>query len=379
MTPARHYTIRTKKRRIKTGRLFFLLAICAFLFTILFSVRLFSTLSAIQDTAEWVKKLPVPAPGEREHILLYSVSDSGQNALVTGLVLASYKAGEKINAILIPADTLIEVDGIGFMRLSQVYAHGQKEALIKAVSKFLSVSIHSFLEINENFLPLAIDKTGPLTMSAGRSIQNGKDVLSLLHAEGLTPEEQLEYRRELLSAIGGRVVSGNAVAKLRTFYQVSPLISTSLSWRKLLSTTEMYKSSSYPDSVSLWPLAGKEEVQSDGSYWLADTEAIPIMVMMLKGETANLTREQVRVEVLNGSGTRGVAATVSDRLRKENYHVVRAGNADRFDYETTQVVFSSAGMEVAKEIAAMITGAQLVKQELDPGVHVRVIIGKNYK
>lgn len=57
--------------------------------------------------------------------------------------------------------------------------------------------------------------------------------------------------------------------------------------------------------------------------------------------TSGLERSNLDVAVLNGSGEAGAATKVSDALKKLGYNVVSFGNADNFDYETTEIQVKS--------------------------------------
>lgn len=53
--------------------------------------------------------------------------------------------------------------------------------------------------------------------------------------------------------------------------------------------------------------------------------------------TPELAREDIRIRVLNGSGTAGKATDVRDILRDAGYSDILTGNADSFDYEQTEI------------------------------------------
>ncbi|NHZ85798.1 MAG: hypothetical protein GWP19_07945, partial [Planctomycetia bacterium] len=46
----------------------------------------------------------------------------------------------------------------------------------------------------------------------------------------------------------------------------------------------------------------------------------------------------IKVEVLNGCGEKGIAAKIADFLRTEHIDVVRSENADNFEYERTTLI-----------------------------------------
>jgi anionic cell wall polymer biosynthesis LytR-Cps2A-Psr (LCP) family protein len=374
------YTVKTKRRKIKTGRILFLLVLCLFLATVLFSVRFINVLNSLQDTSPWTTLLPVPNDGEREHAILYTVSDREGDGLITELSLAAYHPQKKdIRVIHIPTDTLIDVEGHGFIHIDQVYSVGGPQLTLQSITTLLGVPIHYFIEINEDFLPTAIDRVNGVSLPSEITLVNGSDLLSLLHEEGLTASQSLERRRHVLTAVASSVMQSNALQKLKYLSSLSPLVSTNLSWRKLLSTMDSLKNVEFKDSTRVIPLPGTEEIQTNGRYWLVDTSQIPLLVAWLDDDITGMPRAQITVEVLNGCGIKGIATEVADMLTAEGFKVLKIGNADRYDYDVSRVISRTDNVDGAKEIAVLIPGAQLLKEELESEAVVTVIIGKNYK
>jgi len=380
MAKARYYTVRTKRHKIKTGRLLFLLALCALLLSILFSVRLLGSLNAIQDQSDWIAALPVPPADGPEHLLLYSVSDSNNRGAVTALVMLAYHpAEERFRAIAVPPDTLLGVQEHGFMRVAEIYSTGGRELLISTLSEFFALPIHTYLEVDETFLPTVLDLLKTDSIREKLQITTGGDILAVIHAEALTTTQQLERRQKVLAAIAAEVMNAGTLGRIRNLLEVSPLIRTNLSWRELLTTMGKYKDTPYAEAVSMTELPGEEQVQADGSFWLADTEAVPQLANWLTDQQATIPHRQITVEILNGSGVSGVANAVAGKLEAEGFNVLRVGNADSSDYENSQVISRVENMDAAKAVAILLPGAQLLKEE-DQGkdVYVTVIVGKDY-
>jgi hypothetical protein len=61
--------------------------------------------------------------------------------------------------------------------------------------------------------------------------------------------------------------------------------------------------------------------------------------------TPDLDRADLRISVLNGSGTAGVAGDIADILRELGYTIGTTGNADNFDYEGIVVNISEEDEE----------------------------------
>jgi hypothetical protein len=375
------YTIKTKRRRVKTGRLLFLLALCAFLAAILFSVRFIASLNAFHDTSAWASALPSAPQDEYKQVLIYTVSNRQADGLVTELALVSYfLADSRARVLHLPADTLIAVDGHDSMRLGHVYAAGGRELLVQSVSRlFNNLPVHYYLEVDEDSLPAAVDRVGGIQISPNVSLADGGELLDFLHSEGMSVSEKLERRRTVLTALTACVVQGSFWQRIINFHNISPLLMTNLSWRQLLAAAETFKNIPYNEAAKVLLLPGTERLQADGRYWLPDSNQLPYLASWLTAEVSAVPRERITVEVLNGSGVRGVATKVAEKLRREGFLVQKVDNADNQNYDVSQVISRTENVDAAKEVAILVPGAQLLKREsVEAAVMVTVIVGKNY-
>lgn len=97
--------------------------------------------------------------------------------------------------------------------------------------------------------------------------------------------------------------------------------------------------------------------------------------------TSGLDRSTLKVEILNGSGTAGVAGKVQTILEDLGYTVTRTGNADNFDYEETVInvkatrknFLSQLEKDLGDDYAIGSTSATLTGTSAD----AVVIVGKN--
>lgn len=91
-------------------------------------------------------------------------------------------------------------------------------------------------------------------------------------------------------------------------------------------------------------------------------------------------RKVIRVEVLNGCGTAGLARKVTDFLRIKGFDVVNVGNAENFEFPETIVVDRVGDMTTAWKVARAM-GVDNVIQQKDPDLllEVTLILGKDYK
>lgn len=93
----------------------------------------------------------------------------------------------------------------------------------------------------------------------------------------------------------------------------------------------------------------------------------------------------IQVEILNGCGLPGIAGKMSDFLRKNQLDVVRAENADHFNYDQTLIISRNENQDGLKLVAGAfgleLDNSSRIKhipdEKLD--VDVTVIIGSDYK
>lgn len=93
----------------------------------------------------------------------------------------------------------------------------------------------------------------------------------------------------------------------------------------------------------------------------------------------------IKVEVLNGCGEKGLAAKISDFLRIEHIDVVRSENADNFDYERTILIQRSDNLFNLKTTAKALNfdindEARVISRPSSTAdVDLTLILGKDYR
>jgi LCP family protein required for cell wall assembly len=97
------------------------------------------------------------------------------------------------------------------------------------------------------------------------------------------------------------------------------------------------------------------------------------------GGALSVKPSDVRVRVLNGAGTAGLASRVSGDLRNQQYNVVDNGNADNFNYARSIIRHRPEALAKAQLLArSLISGAQLVPDATLQGVDVAIVVGRDY-
>lgn len=73
-----------------------------------------------------------------------------------------------------------------------------------------------------------------------------------------------------------------------------------------------------------------------------------------------LVKQDINVEVLNGSGKAGVASVMKKFLQEKGYTVVGTGNASRFDYSATEISVKPGKEQILDALKTDLSGSYTV-------------------
>ncbi len=116
-----------------------------------------------------------------------------------------------------------------------------------------------------------------------------------------------------------------------------------------------------------------------GGYWWARSHTAPPGAAVAPPDVTAPARERVRVEVLNGTTTRGLARRATFALRAQGFDVVLIGTTgDRRD--STLVLDRSNHPAWAARVAAALGGARVeARADSTLYVDVTVVLGRTWR
>ncbi len=76
---------------------------------------------------------------------------------------------------------------------------------------------------------------------------------------------------------------------------------------------------------------------------------------------AKIDKSQIKVRVLNGSGTAGVASSAKDFIESRGYKVISLGNATSYDFTQTIVKLKNSVMNIKDTLVSDLSGKYSVK------------------
>ena len=95
-------------------------------------------------------------------------------------------------------------------------------------------------------------------------------------------------------------------------------------------------------------------------------------------QTLSRPKQQIRIELLNGSGRAGLAGELASYLRDGGFDVLEVANADRTDYRGTLVVNRTEATEPGKIVAEYLGTRHVIQQiSSQEMIDVTVIVGRD--
>ncbi len=278
-------------------------------------------------------------------------------------------------ALILPGNTLIQEE----TTLADIYTAMGASGVINNLIKLLGEPVHYYLALDSYNLFSNLKK-----LQGIESPVPGPFLSPATEAEKQTFFAEIARReKELLSFT-------RELAEVTPFWRWSalvreslPFIDTNLTWRQMSILLDGSKDFTLPGDWQVNLPPGKWIVSdvpgTEVSHFVVDKMSLGFFFDFLSGETVVVPREQVTVEVFNGSGSAGVANQVAHFLREAGFKVTRIDNADRFDYLQTRVISRQKNMSPAKDIAVILPGTDLLQEiEAFSEVMVTVIIGQDF-
>lgn len=99
--------------------------------------------------------------------------------------------------------------------------------------------------------------------------------------------------------------------------------------------------------------------------------------------TPNFKKEDLKIQVLNGSGTAGKASELKEILNKKGYQEIITGNADNYDYEITEIQtkksISQATAMIKEDLKDYLTKFTETALDEEDAADVVIIFGSDFK
>jgi len=309
--------------------------------------------------------------------LLIQTNGAGATVAFTAM---SIRSDGRANVVLIPASTMVEIPGFGLDKLSAATLFGDLELARLSVENLFAFKFDYVIELTPARLTELTRSFDPLLVDNPSRIDavNAQDRVEIRYPSGAMLLESSNSADFLAS----RALSESDLDRLvrhQEFWSVyltarSGVVSEQRDAQVGIEDflDEMAARADMTDyrSLDVQILGGENEIYG------VDREALPALINSLV-PARSLEKLPTSVQLLNGVGVPGLSPGVAERLVLAGASVQLTGNANRFDYGITQIVYyRDDKLEAAVAIQDVLGTGELVKA-LDPidVVDVTVVVG----
>ncbi|OWZ83935.1 LCP family protein [Natranaerobius trueperi] len=367
-----------KKAKLKKERIFALIILIITFFVLGAAVRYIISGRNLETEADWVTNLSQDVNDQYTNTLVAVVDDS-HNILKYITILNQKEDSEELNTIFIPGETYLDTPGNDFEILMESYSKGHIDLLIDTVKDYLGVSIHNFIKIESGVYSGIKNELNFIS-----DVNHDKFKTQVLEKDLKEGDIQKIFTDHLTSIENFY----NNTNERKGFFNtprvrkyIEKQIETNFTWDQMIEWIDTTVVNANENLVA-FKLPGEQEVVNDQKHFLPDFDELEIIVEQYfsKKATKEVSKDNITIEVLNGSGVSGVAEDASDMLEEVGFDVVSIGNADNFDYQSSKVIARKEPRKAAKEVALEINQADLlVELKDDFEAMVTVIIGENFE
>ncbi|MGY1719542.1 LCP family protein [Blastococcus sp. SYSU DS0552] len=356
--------------------------------------------------------------------------DSGINT--DTMILVHVPAdGSRASFVSFPRDSYVKIPGHGWDRLNAAYAYGRMNApsgaseearsaqgsqlLVQTISGLTGLQIDHYAEVDllgffelsnvvggvEINLCKAVDdrEWSGAYFPAGVQTISGADALKFVRQRhGFGPQGRGDFDRIVRQQVflGGvlrKMLSEDVLldlGKQRALVQAAADALTVDRDLDLLQLAQQMQSVT-ADSIEFQTVPNRGTGEEDGKSivrledeaalhrFFADLSAEPEPETAATPEAPQtVAPAAVTVDVYNGSGTSGLAATAASALTTAGFLVGTTGNASSMDHEQTEIRFAAGDEALATTVAAAIPGAVSKMSDDATSGTVQLVLGSDF-
>lgn len=318
--------------------------------------------------------------GRADTIVLLSISPKTKNVLI----------------LSIPRDTRVEIPGRGMNKINHAYAFGGKELISKTVSSFLDIPINFYVivdfikfvniidelggvEINIEKEMHYIDKAGGLNINLypGKQILDGEKALQYIRFrhDNLGDLGRIKRQQKLVEALINKMMNLDSVTKIPQILEGSKTyLETDIKLQDAVALANLFKGVSQ-DKFIIETVQGNPVYINGISYLEPDTIEVQKKVKsLIYGPNRG-----IKVKVLNGNGSSGIAHKIANELKLQGFEVINIDNADSFDYLKTKIIIYSEKVNLNNQFKQLFKDFEIIKkyQTQQEGSDLIIILGKD--
>lgn len=321
----------------------------------------------------------------------------------TVFVISVDSNGEQVNMLSIPRDTWVNIPGYGFEKINAAYALGDISLAKKVIGNFLGVEMDHYVVIRVKAAEELVNALGGLEIDVEKDmdyddnwgnlhvhLRKGPQVLSGKDAVGYArfryDEEgdwgRMRRQQQVINTVIKEVKKPANLTKLDKIGKIiHENVDTDLTAAQIVDLARLYKDFDRSRMKS-GIIKGDDAFSSAGASIIIPYEDEKMdLVKKLLVRDGTVIPSQIKIGVLNGSKTEGLAGQLADILESRGYTVTRVADADRYDYEKTIVVEYGNNPELHRTFSEILGFTDLRHGTTDENSYnedFTVVIGNNW-
>lgn len=315
---------------------------------------------------------------------------------------------KRFGLISLPRDLKIEIQekiGSKNIKINSVYSKYGIKKLFTVIKKLTGLDINFYAAVDISTLVHIVDLIGGIDLYIDKPmkyIDKSADLYidlpaGIIKCDGLKAMQFIRYRSDersdigrmerqyefILNLIKKAIYKNNVLSNLKLFKIIYNKIKTNLNFSDIINLIK-YTSAADFNNIEMIKVPGKFVNIYDVEYIEPDIDRTIKMtrnlLSTLSYTKADYFPQEIKVQVLNGSGKVGIAKQIRDKLVRNGFNVIEFGNTETQNYENMLILNRSGNMKKALKVADILK-CNNVYPKIDKFImiDVTVIVGQDYK
>ncbi len=348
---------------------------------------------------------------KREMISILCIGlDEAENLKKTDTLIIGlyYPRTRRFGLIALPRDLKVEIEertGTRTLKINSIYSKYGVKRLLRVVGNLTGLDINFYVSIEIQDIIKIVDLVGGVDIyinkamkytdkSAGLNIELPRGIMK---CDGLKALQFVRFRSDergdmgrmerqyefILNLIKKAVVRNNILPNLKLLKIIFKKVRTNLNFSDIINLIK-YTSTADFNNIEMKKIPGKFVNIYGLEYIEPDLEKARKISKDLYNKLSytktDFIPQEIKVQVLNGSGKGGIAKRIRDKLVRNGFNVIEFGNAETQNYENTLILDRTGNMRKSLKIAGILKCRNVFpKINKFIMIDVTVIVGKDYK
>lgn len=379
---------------------------------------------AVQDAEfqQTIDEQPNLAPPDSENetvvnTLLLGVDEARSDTII----VARYnKQTHKVVMISIPRDTRVDLPGYGFEKINAAVGKKEGTALaMKTVGNFLGIPIHNYVKVDFKGVEKIVDIMGGIKINVpipmdyedpaqdlyihipkGVQVLNGENALKFLRfRHGYADQDlgRIKAQQEFAKVFMNKLTSPSMIIKAPSL--ISAMIENTKTNLQQDEIAQYVLNIGNIDvtSIKMYTVPGEGGYIGKVAYFIHDQQKLDeIMAEMnqelgavdqqssqdvstaAQNQEPQIDKSQIKIEILNSTKTKGLAAALKKELEEKGYTVGKVGDTKDLTYNYSRVI-DRKGDKSKLELLSKDSEINMVDSDIDSNYNydITIIIGND--